>query len=550
MTTPPVTITENKARRVASGHFWDGLSQWLVIAALLLVAVSFKHYGITWDEPLHLENGWRALDWYLSMGKDQSVLTFQNLYLYGALYDVLVSLAGIALPFDIYESRRLIGGLIGVLGLIAVHRQARALGGPRAGALAVLLLLLTPEWMGQAFANPKDIPFATAAAWAGLAQIRLLRELPRPSAGAMFGYGLAVGCALGIRVGGVILFMPLAIGALVWLYQRCRLEGVSDGGRQGLGAAVRLLPAFLLAWMVMIAAWPWAQMAPFTRPFEALASFSHFPLRFSFLFAGQTLVTTDLPWWYVPTAFAVKLPEVTLLGLAAALVLGGRALIREKSAALTPERTGLAAFILLPPLVVIITGAVLYDGIRHLLFIMPMLTVAAALGLDKAVAVMEGRLQGRTRETKAALAGLLALWAGWQGSVMVRLHPYEAIWYNSLAGGVSGAKDRFELDYWGTALSEAASRLRDRIVTEEGSPALAWPYRVRICGPSESALYYLPPRWQAPPDGKGGADFYISFTRHACADAPAGKELLRVERMGATLAYVLDLRATRDRVAP
>ncbi len=532
------------AKEAAATSFWDGVAQMALAAGLLFVAFTFKNYGITWDEPLHLENGWRALDWYLSLGEDQRVLGFQNLYLYGALYDTLTAAAGAMLPFDAYETRRLIGGLVGVAGLAAVRAQARLLAGPRAGALAVILLLLTPEWMGQAFANPKDVPFATAAAWMGLLQIRLIRDLPRQKWTSLAGFGLAFGAALGIRVGGVVLIGPLGIGCLYWLGLHLRRTPVAPALFDGFVAAARLVPAFILAWLIMLACWPWAQLDPIARPLEALAGFSHFPLSFSFPFAGQTLVTTDLPWWYVPVALGVKLPEVTLLGLAIVTVLAIRAVMRAPLS-LLPERVALAAAILLPPLIVIVTGAVLYDGIRHLLFLLPPLTVAAGIGLDRLATWMDGRaVRDRLPQATGLAAALLCLWAGWQVLTMARLHPYEAIWYNALAGGVRGAEGRFELDYWGSPLSEAADMLRNRIVAQEGGSAIARPYRVRICGPHDSALHFLPPTWKAPADGQGEADFYIAFTRSSCGPAPAGREIVRVERMGVTLAYALDLRGT------
>ena len=52
------------------------------------------------------------------------------------------------------------------------------------------------------------------------------------------------------------------------------------------------------------------------------------------------------------------------------------------------------------------------------------------------------------------------------------------------------------------------------------------------------------PIWKAPADGKGEADFYIAYTRGGCGPVPPGREIVRVERMGVTLAYVLDLRGT------
>ncbi|MFM8877502.1 MAG: hypothetical protein ACKOGC_15715, partial [Anaerolineae bacterium] len=39
---------------------------------------------------------------------------------------------------------------------------------------------------------------------------------------------------------------------------------------------------------------------------------------------------------------------------------------------------------------------------------------------------------------------------------IVSLHPYEYIYYNQFFGGVNGAKDRFEMDYWAISYREAA----------------------------------------------------------------------------------------------
>ena len=63
-------------------------------------------------------------------------------------------------PFGNYETRHLLNGLVGVVGIVGTWKLGRVLGGPRAGFLAALFLALTPNYYGQMFNNPKDIPFA------------------------------------------------------------------------------------------------------------------------------------------------------------------------------------------------------------------------------------------------------------------------------------------------------------------------------------------------------------------------------------------------------
>ncbi|HYC04374.1 MAG TPA: hypothetical protein VED40_13850 [Azospirillaceae bacterium] len=520
---------------MSNRSIWDRLYLAVMAVAALAVLLVFRDYGITWDEPLHVEYGRRALDWYLSLGADRDVLTYQNLALYGALYDTAAAGLAELLQADPYDVRRLLGGMVGLLGVAAVRRAGIDLSGPRVGTLAALLLLLTPDWWGHAFNNPKDAPFAVAGAWALVFAIRVAKTLPRPPLPDLAGLGLALGAGMGIRVGGILFAAPLAFAGLAWIAGRLREGGAPAAVARETGrAALVLLAAALLAWMVMVAAWPWAQLDPLSNPLRALSEFSNFPLDFTFTFAGERLRTTALPWWYLPTGFAVKVPLVLL---AAVLLAAGMGILSVFRGRFKPPRVALAAAILVPPAIVISTGAVLYDGIRHMLFILPPLSLAAALAINKAAKAVAPE--------RARLGwGLLALGALVHLAGAARLHPYETIWYNALVGGVPGAAGRFELDYWGSAMSEAARDLTETLVRREGASSVVAPHRVSFCGPPDSARYRLPPHWRSvEPDEP--ADFHIAHTRSACAGAPSGPEIVRVERAGVPLAYVLDLRPSR-----
>jgi hypothetical protein len=250
--------------------------------------------------------------------------------------------------------------------------------------------------------------------------------------------------------------------------------------------------------------------------------------------------TTDLPWWYIPVGFAVKLPEPFLIGLAIALPVGAQGLARGLGAGrLRLDGLAIAGAILLPPASIIAANSVLYDGIRHLMFLVPPMAAAAAIAYDR----LADALPAWARRGGAAV---LAVGIGGVVATMVHLHPYEGIYYNRLVGGPRGAAGRFELDYWGSAMSEAARKLRQQVVAQEGPEALTRAYRVRVCGPPTSALYYLPRSWSGAPLGSQRADFYIAFTRGPCQNPPPGPEIIRIERDGLPLAIVRDLRPGPD----
>ncbi len=72
------------------------------------------------------------------------------------------------------------------------------------------------------------------------------------------------------------------------------------------------MPAALLAYAVMALVWPWAVIDPL-NPFRAIEYFSHFfEEPWQELFDGRLISVPDMPRSYLPTLFALKLPEVVL----------------------------------------------------------------------------------------------------------------------------------------------------------------------------------------------------------------------------------------------
>src|SRR3974390_3541323 len=126
------------------------------------------------------------------------------------------ALAAKMLPFDIFETRRLVGAAVGLLGLFATWRIGRRIGGPLAGLIALILLATCPLYYGHMFMNPKDAPFATAMAVMLLGLVRTFDEYPQPEPRtvALPGVGLGLAFGLGGVAGGAA---PVALPALLFL---------------------------------------------------------------------------------------------------------------------------------------------------------------------------------------------------------------------------------------------------------------------------------------------------------------------------------------------
>jgi len=538
----PVTATMllRQSAAMPARPLWDHLAFALFVAAAALMLTTFTDYGVTWDEDVHNWYGVYVLNYYLSFFRDLRSVEWGDVNNYGAAFDMTAAALNRLSPFGMYETRHLLNGIVGVVGIIGAWKLGRCLAGPRAGFIAALFLLLTPNYYGQMFNNPKDIPFAVGMVWAMYYLARITPELPRPRWMLVAKLGLACGLALGVRVGGLLLFGYLGLLLLLFVLWRG-----AETRRLGVVVAESwtsfwrvLLPVLLVAWPVMLLFWPWAQQSPLLNPVRAIIYFSHEIFPFPTLFAGEYIPATNLPWAYLPVHIALALPELVLSLLVVAPV-AAVVIARRRDWAFdrtTTLRLFIVVFgIVFPVAYAIAIKAVLFDGMRHFIFVLPLIAALTAVVADRALAHL-ARLPVRSYAY-----GALAVYGLGHVSVMAMLHPDEYVYYNGFIGGVEGAAGLFKLDYWANSYAEAVSGLEDHLRAEYGADFMDHDFTVAACGPPISAAYYFPSNFifTANPEN---AEFFIAFTKDKCNKALPGKEIYRVERMGTLLSVVLDRR--------
>lgn len=529
---------------VNQSSIWDYFTYGLLSIVALLIACTFRDYGISWDESFHIEYGARLLKYYASWGADTSAFSYINLYLYGGLFDAPVALLVQWLPFGLIDSRHLLIAMTGLLGMIGTWRLARLLAGPRAGFFAALLLITMPGWYGHMFINPKDIPFAATMIWATYFLARLARNLPRPLWRDLLLFGLCGGMAMGMRIGGLLIIGYLGATIVLWFIATFFW---APSRQQLWRDSLLLLPKFFIAaaitYGVMLIAWPWALSAPLQHPFKALNTFSHFPFDTLVLVEGQWLHSVNLPIDYLPLMIAVKVPLLHLLLLAGLVplisreVIHLRALENHNDTRWLPWVVTLIAF-LLPLGYVLVTRPVLYNEMRHFIFLLPPMAVLGGVGVD----LLWLHLERRSVALRATVIIIILVYMTGLIAKMIRLHPYEYVSYNRVVGGVKGAEKLFELDYWGTSQKELYAALKNRIRENEGEAGLHQPWRIRLCGAPEASLYYFEKEWRPLWIGvKGEADFEVGIDGNACPP-PRLPATIEVRREGALLGYVNDLR--------
>src|SRR5437879_5255969 len=228
----------------------------LLIAVAVAAALTFRDYGLGWDDYTHSQYGDLLLSFFVSGLRDRRALSWVNLYYYGGGFDLLSAAVAKLSPFTLFETRRLLGAAIGITGLLITWRLARRIAGPLAGVVALALLAACPLYYGHMFINAKDAPFAVTMVVLLFVLVRALEEYPRVSLATAMVVGLAFGLAFGSRIMGAFGALEFLAALAFVAAAQARADGFMAAGSRALRFVLSLLPAAVPAYLIMALVWP------------------------------------------------------------------------------------------------------------------------------------------------------------------------------------------------------------------------------------------------------------------------------------------------------
>ena len=520
------------------GLLFDGFSRILLLAATAVVFLTFGDHAVNQDELNHVNYGDQILDFYRSGFHYPSIL--DNTYPGG--YDLLTAIARRLLPLDTYDTLHLVGGLVAVLGLVGTWKLGRLLFGPLGGLVSVTLLATCAVYYGNAFNDPKDVPFAAANVWGVYFLCAAVLKFPAVPRLLWFKLGLAIGLSLGVRIGGLLLLCYLVMTIVVFACHRAlALQSLEVGVRSVTRLASGFAMTIAAAWPVMMVCWPWTFFAPLQRPLVSLAEMSNYPHDRQILFNGEMIWYSQVPWDYLPSHLGLELPELVVVFGALGVILGTWTILRHSlsSRKLTQHLAlgvvGVA--VVFPPLYAVAKGSTLYGGLRHMMFVVPIACVVAAGAL-----VALGRVaHSRNRWLGYAIAVAVALESGHQIRAMHELHPHQYAYFNRFIGGLHGAFDVHNTA-WGGVIGEGLLALHDHLWRTERGRYLNETYTIKGAFSAFMLSNTLPPNFRR----KSRADFIVTSTLRGShlrrEDAPI---VLEIKRQSTLLVRVRDLRSRR-----
>lgn len=407
--------------------------------------LTFRSYGLSWDEPLFYDYA-RALpyayspaEWFVenfdleqafgSSGSDHANRGPAYLLLAQPAVSLLEQL-----DIDTASAWHLVNFTTFQFGVFLFYLLAERWMDSDSALLSTALFSWQPLLWGHAFINPKDPPFMVffiGAVYFGFELVDNIQNSSKPIWRSLLLAAFFVGIATSIRVLG-----PLA-GLLTLIYALGKINKTN---------LLRFTFQFTLyaglCVLICFATWPYLWTDPIQKFIEVFGFMSANPTSLPVLFAGSIFPADELPRRYFPVLLSITLTEPVY----PLIVIGFFTLLLREKKLFSFDTAAILLWFLIPFLYVTIQRPPMYDGYRHFLFCLPPLFILAGIGLRY--------LQNFfSRKTIGVLVAALILLPGIFSAV--QLHPYEYTYYNALVGGTNGAFRRFETDYWLTCYKES-----------------------------------------------------------------------------------------------
>jgi len=434
----------------------------LAVAAFVAVAGAAMSFvgaattGISGDEDVHVRrlNNYLDRDLYVKGNELRNAhgAIPDNAYVYAPATTMILHQANVVTGKEhqseversqaAYTGRHLGIAAIAAVGLVAVGAIAGLLlGSWRWGVVAAAVLAAVPMWTGHAMFNPKDVSVAVGHTLTTLGLVLLATPRTHDRVRGMVRGGgviLAVGAflMLGTRPGmwpSLLASLVLFVGVLAWS------RGLNRPNVTGLMAGL------IGGYFALLIVYPRIFFHPLTMLWKSALSSSGF---------HHLDLATDR--WYLLRHVLEEWPLILLafvvFGAAVGLVVAWRRLRERSSVALGLLLVGSQMLTL--PVLAMVEGTPLYNGLRQVLFSVPAAAVLATVGIA-AMSTSVGRPWTRSLGVAVAALGVLLPTAA-----QAAMFPYQYTYLNTAAESLGAKGDN---DYWVTSFRELLPKVPSQV---------------------------------------------------------------------------------------
>jgi len=428
------------------------------LAIFLIIPILSLDAGLSGDDEKHYNHAIKVFNYFAEDDPAALEDTRYKLNYYGQSFDfftyLLIRLFN--LEENPYEARHVMVAITGAATILFTGLLVKLFAGYSGGWLALVLMFLSPRFLGHSFNNPMDVPFALGNIFTLYHLILFLRKLPKYSTRSAIWIAVGIGWTNGIRIGGLLMIPYLFMfSGLYLLLKRWPWKFFSAGwwkfALRGLGILVLISAA---GYLLSVLAWPYALQDIFNHPIQAFKVMTNIQVSIRVMYDGLVQWSDHLPWHYIPRNVLLTVPVLVLLGWIAS----GITWFMDRK-----QGNGYWYFllwftILFPVIFIIKRESNVYGGWRHMMFIYPSMLALAAMSLSS--------LARRTGKHWSRFVLLAVLAAGMFHPLrhVIRNHPNTYVYFNEWSGGINRTFGTFETDYYANSLKPAADHFIDSIL--------------------------------------------------------------------------------------
>src|SRR3989344_4650026 len=347
---------------------------------LSLIFLTYKDYGIPWDEKVFFSTGKffvvKLLN-FLQIPTNLSTVGFEptphHLKGHGVFMDMLSVGAGMLFPLFNFEVLHLIRALFAAPIFILVYWIVSQLISKVYGLIAVVLLLTFPRFYPEIYYNAVDIPTALLFTICLSYFIYYLKTEKTVFKSIIF--GLILGITINQRL--LLFYLPIINFIFLFFQQRKNLKFFF----------FHQFLIFIFTFLSMHLTHPYLLTHPIAGLVDILKSAKQYPWNAAVLFDGQFYQAgvKPLPWYYLPKTILITTPLVTavlfLIGNFKILTI----LNRSSQDGIKSKKNWIFFYLIavfyFPLILVFILKPTLYDSWRQFLFLAIPLIIISVYGL-------------------------------------------------------------------------------------------------------------------------------------------------------------------------
>ena len=423
---------------------------------VFIILIFFSSYcataiGFGWDEGFVIKQGKITANYLLSLGLIETEKYFRSEF-FSPIYHALRYLLVQAIP-KIYqiEANHLINLFFSLATIIGIKKISENFFNKEIGKLVFLILFFYPVYFGHMGFNSKDTIIAFCNVWIFYYLVKYLfnRETK-------FIYCIAVLSAVGTGLNLFFLgsLIPIILFFLIELFVIKKFNKDILNKKEFI---ISLMKGFIIFYLLLVLFWIDTHQNIILKPFTFFYEWAFSDMWRGYpyiLFNGEYYFYNDIPKSYLFTNLIYKSPEyfLVLYIIFFFLLLFSRKFFIKKFNLFSYKLFLIILMILYPFFLLFFTPFSIYDGLRHVLWMLPYLCIIPALAIYYLIKNF------RVFKIKIISLGLLCLIIFFMFNFFM-MTPYQYTYLNSLNGKKVNHYKRFENDYWGGSIKELVKKI-------------------------------------------------------------------------------------------